>query len=179
MKLGEFIEKFSPNNLVRLVYNCQGGHEIVLTDWNDVSMGWQILKREGLNRHYIDNEVLGLASILITKCHYPEAINIVIERLENQPFIEEAIAQNYMTEKKFSDGRYIKEKINKLDMLYSMTKNKYVLDVHKLGEDLYIITDSNISELNVSHLYYPELSKLIADYCEKEIAELRKQFDEL
>jgi hypothetical protein len=91
MKLGEFIKNFSHNNLVRLVYQCKGGYEIVLPTWDDVSMDWQIPKAQGENRHYVDNEVLGLASILITKGRYPEAINIVIERLENQPFVEEVI----------------------------------------------------------------------------------------
>jgi len=91
MKLGEFIKKFSHNNLVRLVYKCKGGHEIVLPTWDDVSMDWQIVNGEGKNRHYIDNEVLGLASIVITEGRHREAINIVIERLENQPFVEAAI----------------------------------------------------------------------------------------
>lgn len=89
MKLGEFIEKFSQNNLIRLVYKNKGGHEIVLETWDDVSMDWEINKGEGKNRHYINNEVIGLASILVTSGHYTEAINIVIERLEKQPFIEE------------------------------------------------------------------------------------------
>lgn len=29
MKLGEFIEKFSHNNMIRLLYKCKGGHEVV------------------------------------------------------------------------------------------------------------------------------------------------------
>lgn len=90
MKLGEFIEKFSHNNLIRLVYKHKGGHEIVLEEWNDVSMDHEILKGKGKNRHYINNEVLGLASILCDG-HYSEAINIVIEKLDNQPFIEEVV----------------------------------------------------------------------------------------
>jgi len=92
MKLGEFIKNFSHNNIVRLVYKCKGGHEIVLDDWNDVSMDHEILKGKGKNRHYIDNEVLGLATIYFnfgSNTSYPEALNIVIERLENQPFIDE------------------------------------------------------------------------------------------
>ena len=55
-------------------------------------MDHQVLNGKGKNRHYIDNEVLGLTSIcfpLGQGQHYPEAINIVIEELENQPFIEE------------------------------------------------------------------------------------------
>ena len=89
MKLGEFIEKFSHNNLIRLVYKNKGGHEIVQNTWDDVSMDWEINKAKGKNRHYINNEVLGVASISGME-KYPEAINIVIERLENQPFIEES-----------------------------------------------------------------------------------------
>ena len=53
-------------------------------------MDWEITKQQGKNRHYINNEVLGLASICGMK-RYSEAINIVIERIENQPFLEENI----------------------------------------------------------------------------------------
>ena len=94
MKLGEFIKNFSHNNIVRLVYKNERGYEIVLEDWNDVSMDHEITNGKGKNRHYIDNEVLGLTNILFqagSGTHYPEAINIVIERLENQPYIEETI----------------------------------------------------------------------------------------
>jgi hypothetical protein len=93
MKLGEFIKNFSHNNIIRLVYPCKGGNELVLQDWNDVSMDHEILKGKGKNRHYIDNEVLGLAGIYLTQKgqHYPEAINIIIERLENQPYVEEVV----------------------------------------------------------------------------------------
>jgi hypothetical protein len=54
-------------------------------------MDHEILKGKGKNRHYINNEVLGLAGIYFQSysCNYPEAINIVIEELENQPMIEE------------------------------------------------------------------------------------------
>jgi hypothetical protein len=61
-----------------------------LETWDDVSMDWEINKQKGKNRHYINNEVLGLASIAGMK-RYSEAINIVIERLDNQPFLEEII----------------------------------------------------------------------------------------
>ena len=91
MKLGEFIKNFSHNNLVRLHYKIKEGNELVSESWDDVSMDWEIPKAQGIFRHYVDNEVLGLASILITKNRYPEAINIVIERLDNQPFVEEVI----------------------------------------------------------------------------------------
>lgn len=92
MKLGEFIKNFSHNNIVRLVYKEKSGHRIVHETWNDVSMDHQILNGKGKNRHYINNEVLGLATICFSPGeghHYPEALNIVIEELENQPFIEE------------------------------------------------------------------------------------------
>jgi hypothetical protein len=88
MKLGEFIKQFSHNNIIRLVYNTPGGYEIILEEWNDVSMDHEVINQTGNFRHYIDNEVLGLAGIL-TGGHYPEAINIIIERLENQPFLED------------------------------------------------------------------------------------------
>ena len=92
MKLGEFIEKFSHNNLIRLHYKEKGGNRLVLEDWNDVSMDWEVNKQKGKFRHYVNNEVLGLASIYFqpgSGIHYPEAINIVIEELENQPMIDE------------------------------------------------------------------------------------------
>lgn len=92
MKLGEFIEKFSHNNIIRLLYKHKGGHRVVLEDWNDVSMGWQVNKQKGKFRHYINNEVLGLTTICFdtgSGINYPEALNIVIEELENQPYLEE------------------------------------------------------------------------------------------
>jgi hypothetical protein len=91
MKLGEFIKQFSHNNIIRLHHRIKGGHQCVLEDWNDVSMDHEILKGKGKNRHYINNEVLGLTGIYFQTghTHYPEAINIVIEELENQPMIEE------------------------------------------------------------------------------------------
>ena len=92
MKLGEFIEKFSHNNLIRLHYKIKGGNRLVLEDWNDVSMDWEVNKAKGKFRHYVNNEVLGLTSIYFppkSGQHYPEAINIVIEEIENQPMIDE------------------------------------------------------------------------------------------
>jgi len=93
MTLGEFIKNFSHNNIVRLHYKIKGGNQCVLEDWNDVSMDHEILKGKGKNRHYINNEVLGLTTINFQPGHnhYPEALNIVIEELENQPMIEETI----------------------------------------------------------------------------------------
>ncbi len=93
MTLGEFIKNFSHNNIVRLHYKIKGGNQCVLEDWNDVSMDHEILKGKGKNRHYINNEVLGMTTIHFQPGHnhYPEALNIVIEELENQPMIEETI----------------------------------------------------------------------------------------
>lgn len=94
MKLGEFIKNFSHNNIVRLLYKEKGGHKCVHESWNDVSMDHAITSGKGKNRHYINNEVLGLATICFQPGqghHYPEALNIVIEELENQPMIEEII----------------------------------------------------------------------------------------
>lgn len=88
MKLGEFIKNFSHNNIVRLVYKIKEGHQTVLDNWDEVSMDHEITRGKGKNRHYIDNEVLGLAGISGMN-KYSDAINIVIEKLENQPFIEE------------------------------------------------------------------------------------------
>jgi hypothetical protein len=95
MKLGEFIKQFSHNNIVRLHYKIKGGHRCVLEDWDDVSMDHEIVNGKGKNRHYINNEVLGLAGIYFQKGHtnYPEAINIVIEELENQPMIDEIVEE--------------------------------------------------------------------------------------
>lgn len=96
MKLGEFIEKFSHNNVIRLVYKNKGGHEVVLEEWNDVSMDWEVNKQKGKFRHYIDNEVLGLATISFgygTGIHHADALNIVIEKLDNQPFLDEVIEE--------------------------------------------------------------------------------------
>lgn len=95
MKLGEFIEGFCHNNVIRLVYkNNNGGHETVLDNWNDVSMDWEVNKAKGKFRHYVNNEVIGIASISFLSgqgIHHPDALNIIIEKLENQPFIAEAI----------------------------------------------------------------------------------------
>jgi hypothetical protein len=89
MKLGKFIKKFSHNNLIRLLYKSEGGHKTVLKSWSDVSMDWEVNKSQGKNRHYIDNEVLELSSILVVDSKYPEALNIVIEELTYQPIIKE------------------------------------------------------------------------------------------
>lgn len=98
MKLGEFIKNFSHNNMIRLHYKEKGGNRIVLDEWDDVSMDHEIVNGKGKNRHYLNNEVLGLVGIYFQSghTHYPDAINIVIEELENQQFIEEVEnEQNY------------------------------------------------------------------------------------
>lgn len=93
MQLGEFIKNFSHNNVIRLVYKSVDGHETVLSSWNDVSMDWEINKQKGKFRHFVNNEVIGLTSISFGAnrgIHHSEALNIVIEKLESQPFVEEA-----------------------------------------------------------------------------------------
>lgn len=80
MKLKEFIENFSHNNLIRLHYNIKGGHISVLENFDDVSMDWEVNNNKGPYARYKDHEVLGLASILCGG-PYPEAINIVIEEI--------------------------------------------------------------------------------------------------
>ena len=92
MKLGEFIEKFSHNNIIRLHYKIKGGYQCVLESSDDVSMDWEVLKSKGKNRHYINNEVLGIVGIIGFK-RDSDAINIVIEKLKNQPIIEEVIEE--------------------------------------------------------------------------------------
>ena len=97
MKLGEFIKNFSHNNVIRLLYKNKGGHEVVLNDWNDTSMDWEVNKQEGKFRHYVNNEVIGLVDISFqyaSGIHHASAINIVIERLDNQPFLEDLYEKN-------------------------------------------------------------------------------------
>ncbi len=92
MKLGKFIENFTHNNVIRLVYKSKSGHEVVLGDWNDVSMDWEVNEQKGKFRHFINNEVLGLATISFGSgqgIQHPEALNIVIERLVYQEYLDE------------------------------------------------------------------------------------------
>lgn len=90
MNLGDFIKNFSHNNIIRLLYKSKDGHETVLDNWDDVSMDWEINKQKGKFRHYINNNVLGITTISFSnEIKYPEALNIVIERLEHQPIINE------------------------------------------------------------------------------------------
>ena len=86
MKLVEFIETFvEHNSLVRLLYKTENGHECVLDTWNDISMEHEILNGKGKNKYYINNEVVGLTSILVT-VHNSDAINIVIKKIEKQEY---------------------------------------------------------------------------------------------
>lgn len=118
MKLKEFIENFSHNNIVRLHYKIKGGHRCVLESFNDVSMDHEILAGKGKNRHYIDNEVLGLTGIYFQsgETHYPDAINIVIEELENQPMIDEWYAERakmdawYAADDDYDSAQYLPTK---------------------------------------------------------------------
>ena len=98
MKLTEFIENFiEHNSLIRLVYKIKNGHEVVAEDWDKVSMEHEVLKTKGIYRHYKDNKVLGICSILVNG-PYSDAINIVIEKLENQPFVEETKEEEYYSQ---------------------------------------------------------------------------------
>ena len=80
MKLGEFIENFSHNNLIRLHYKIPGGNTCVLDDFDEVSMDWEVNKNKGPYSKYKNHRVLGLSSILCGG-PYSEAINIVIEEI--------------------------------------------------------------------------------------------------
>lgn len=98
MKLGEFIEKFSHNNIIRLWYKHEGGYKAVLDHANDVSMDWEVNKQEGKNRHFINNEVLGLVGMEFhSDIDRHDAINIVIEKLDNQPQLEDLNIYNNFT----------------------------------------------------------------------------------
>ena len=72
MKLGEFIKNFSHNNIIRLVYKNKGGHEIVLENWGDVSMDWEVNKAKGKNWAYRDWE---------TNMMYYDALNYIQRNL--------------------------------------------------------------------------------------------------
>jgi len=98
MKLGEFIRHFSHNNLIRLWYKHEGGYKAVLDHANDVGMDWAVNKQEGKYRHFINNEVLGLVGIEFSKeTKHHDAINIVIEKLDNQPQLEDLRTYNNST----------------------------------------------------------------------------------
>lgn len=81
MTLKEFIKEYiQPNSLVRVLYKNPGGHKLILNDWNEVAMDWEIVKGVGKYGPYINHKVLGIASILV-RGPYSESINIVIEEI--------------------------------------------------------------------------------------------------
>ena len=81
MKLKDFIEEYiEHNSLVRVLYKNPGGHKVVLNDWDDVAMDWEIVKGQGKYAPYINHKVLYVTSILV-RGPYSEAINIVIEEI--------------------------------------------------------------------------------------------------
>ena len=52
-------------------------------------------KQQGKFRHYVNNEVIGLVGIEFSnEIKHHDAINIVIEKLENQPHLEELTNKN-------------------------------------------------------------------------------------
>lgn len=76
MKLKKFLENFSHNNLVRLLYKTQEDqHMPVGTSWDDVMMDWELKKDE----KYKNREVVKIISVSVDGL-YPEAINIVIDK---------------------------------------------------------------------------------------------------
>jgi len=81
MKLGEFIQNFSHNNIIRLHYPNEGGHICVGKNWDEISMDWEVTKGEGVFKDYINHEVIGLTTIFFptNSSDYPEALNIVIK----------------------------------------------------------------------------------------------------
>lgn len=81
MILKEFVEKFiCRNSLIRLWYPTKGGHEMVIKQGKEVCMEWALLKGEGIYQKYINHNVIGVNDIVTDT--YPEAINIVIEKIE-------------------------------------------------------------------------------------------------
>ena len=77
--LKDFVGKFVEHNtLFRLLYKNKSGHEIVLNDWNDVSMEHELLKGKGKFAQFADHEVCGVTDVLIRHGHCTEAVNIVI-----------------------------------------------------------------------------------------------------
>ncbi len=78
MELKEFIESFiRRNSIIRLWYPNKSGHEMAT---EEVSMEWSVLRGDSAFKRFENHKVLGIASIC-TGGSYPEAINIVIERI--------------------------------------------------------------------------------------------------
>lgn len=81
MKLSKFIDKFiDKNSLIRLLYEEGAGHTPILgKSWESVDMEWKV-KKEGRYYPYRNHKVLYITDILVGG-NYPEAINIVIEKI--------------------------------------------------------------------------------------------------
>ncbi len=95
MKLGEFIEAFSHNNIIRLHYVNEGesgGNICVLENFDQVSMDWEVNQGKGKYARYRNHEVIKLLSIC-TDSKYPEAINILIERKPTEDIRDEVITE--------------------------------------------------------------------------------------
>lgn len=95
MKLGEFIEAFSHNNIIRLHYTHEGeggGNICVLENFDQVSMDWEVNLGKGKYARYKNHEVIKLLSIC-TDSKYPEAINILIERKPTEDIRDEVITE--------------------------------------------------------------------------------------
>ncbi len=95
MKLGEFIEAFSHNNIIRLHYTHEGeggGNICVLENFDQVSMDWEVNLGKGKYARYRNHEVIKLLSIC-TDSKYPEAINILIERKPTEDIRDEVITE--------------------------------------------------------------------------------------
>ena len=78
MRLGEFLEKFSHNNLIRLHYRDGGGYICVAETFDELSMDWEVNDGKGRFAKYKDNEVIKLVGISVGR--HSDVINIVIEK---------------------------------------------------------------------------------------------------
>lgn len=82
MILKEFVENFvCINSLIRLWYPIKGGNEMVISGDKSVCMEHQLIRCEGIYKKYVNHNVIGVTDIVF-RGPYPEAINIVIERIE-------------------------------------------------------------------------------------------------
>ena len=154
MRLKEFIETFSHNNIVRLLYAIPGGHELVHETWDDVSMDHEILRGRGKNRHYLYNRVVGLASIYVDG-NNRDAINIVIEKMENQMQIPEATDNREKCGMSTTPGDYnVVRKDEKGNMHHSF---RHTCDVEecKCEDEIYDnMAEKSLAEKNI-HDPYP------------------------
>lgn len=79
MKLKDFLERFiEKNTVIRLWYKTIGGHTLVATDIDEVSMEWEILSHKGIYQSFLYNGVIGVTGIVVSG-RFTEAVNIVIE----------------------------------------------------------------------------------------------------